>query len=132
MNQLNHDDNESQKILGWFNRSDENVVKSTLYEIADSYPELDKQFATKFTANEYELLFNSDKMSGRIAILIGAILGLMDPFMAQTSIANTMREKAKSILASAGINTLIYNPRAIEMNNSDIKSIFDDIILLKN
>ena len=128
MNRLNHDDNESQRILAWFNRSDENTVKSILYKIADSNPELDKQFATKFTANEYELLFNSNKIFGRIAILIGAILGLIDPFMAQTPIANNLREKAKSILASAGINTLTYKPRAIEMNNSDIKNIFSDII----
>ncbi|GDY34698.1 hypothetical protein [Acidovorax sp. NB1] len=128
MNRLNNDDNESQRILAWFNKSDENTVKSALYKIADSNPELDKQFSTKFTANEYELLFNSNRISGRIAILIGAILGLIDPFMAQTSIAENLREKAKSILASGGINTLSYNPRAIEMNNSELKTIFSEII----
>lgn len=128
MNRLNNDDNESQRILAWFNKSDENTVKSALYKIADSNPELDKQFSTKFTANEYELLFNSNRISGRIVILIGAILGLIDPFMAQTSIAENLREKAKSILASSGINTLSYNPRAIEMNNSELKTIFSEII----
>ena len=128
MNRLNNDDNESQRILAWFNKSDENTVKSALYKIAESNPELDKQFSTKFTANEYELLFNSNRISGRIAILIGAILGLIDPFMAQTSIAENLREKAKTILASGGINTLNYNPRAIEMNNSELKNIFSEII----
>ena len=128
MNRLNNDDNESQRILAWFNNSDENTVKSALYKIAESNPELDKQFSTKFTANEYELLFNSNRISGRIAILIGAILGLIDPFMAQTSIAENLREKAKTILASGGINTLNYNPRAIEMNNSELKNIFSEVI----
>ena len=128
MNRLNNDDNESQRILAWFNKSDENTVKSALYKIAESNPELDKQFSTKFTANEYELLFNSNRISGRIAILIGAILGLIDPFMAQTSIAENLREKAKTILASGGINTLNYNPRAIEMDNSELKNIFSEVI----
>ena len=128
MNRLNNDDNESQRILAWFNKSDENTVKSALYKIAESNPELDKQFSTKFTANEYELLFNSNRISGRIAILIGAILGLIDPFMAQTSIAENLRGKAKTSLASGGVNTQNYNPRAIEMNNSELKNIFSEII----
>ena len=48
--------------------------------------------------------------------------------MAQTSIAENLRGKAKTILASGGVNTQNYNPRAIEMNNSELKNIFSEII----
>ena len=131
MHTLNNDDPERQALLEWFSKSDTFEIKAKLLKIAETEHEIGKYVQKHLSIAQNQDLTSIDVFAPKLAILIGAIQGLIDPFLSQTPIGDKLKKKASTILQEAGISSNTYSTRPVEIDSADLRRIFQSIVSTK-
>jgi hypothetical protein len=77
--------------------------------------------------SELKVLSNNTADKLRVIVLLGIIVSIVDPFIAQSAIGQATMDKAKSVLTESVANSTSETLRAVEIEEPDFLNIFSTI-----